>query len=158
MSMLKGIVLGFIAGVIAYVTFHEIVNAIFNNSAIWTGWERPSWDLAPNNQGVPYIVSGALVGGAWGALFPLLFGSMPKGALTFKGMFYGLIGPAIIGAMIIYPLAMQYQSQYEGLAQGLFLDGQAAAIVPTLAKYALFGASLGWLYGFFAYKRLPGCE
>jgi hypothetical protein len=90
-------------------------------------------------------------------LFPLLFGSMPKGPLTIKGLIYGLIGPAFLGAMIIYPLAMQYSPQYEGLAQGIFLDGQASAIVPTLAKYAAFGASLGWLYGFFAYKRLPGC-
>ncbi len=157
MNMLKGMVLGFIAGLIAYVTFHEIVNAIFNHTSLWTGWERPSWDLAPNAQGVPYLASGALVGGAWGALFPLLFGSMPKGALTFKGLFYGLIGPAIIGALIIYPLAMQYSPQYADFKQGLFLDGQSALIIPTLAKYAAFGASLGWLYGFFAYKRLPGC-
>lgn len=157
MNMLKAIVLGFVAGVIAYVTFHEIVNAIFNNESYWIGWGRPSWDFSANPQGVPYLVSGALVGGAWGALFPILFGSMPRGALTFKGLFYGLIGPAILGAMIIYPLAMQYGPQYEGLAQGLFLDGQASSIVPTLAKYAAFGASLGWLYGFFAYKRLPGC-
>lgn len=154
MNMLKAMVLGFIAGVIAYVTFHEIANAIFN-SDLWTGWNRPSWDFSPNGQGVPYLLSGALVGGAWGALFPLLFGTLPQGPLTFKGLFYGLIGPAIIGAMIIYPLAMQYGPQYEGIGQGIFLDGQAAAIVPTLVKYAAFGASLGWLYGFFAYKRLP---
>lgn len=155
MNMLKAMVLGFIAGLIAYVTFHEIVNAFFNNTAYWTGWERPSWDMSLNAHGVPFLASGALVGGAWGALFPLLFGSMPKGSLTFKGLFYGLIGPALIGAMIIYPLAMQYSAQYEGLAQGLFLDGQAAAIIPTLAKYGAFGAALGWLYGLFAYKRLP---
>lgn len=156
MGMLKGMVLGFIAGVIAYVTFHEIINAVFNNPAIWTGWERPSWDLAPNAHGVPFLVSGALVGGAWGALFPLLFGSLPRGPLTFKGLFYGIIGPALIGALIIYPLAMQYSPQYADFKQGLFLDGQASLIVPTLAKYAAFGAALGWLYGFFAYKRLPG--
>ncbi len=157
MGMLKGMVLGFIAGIIAYVTFHEIVNHFFTNEAYWIGWGRPSWDLSPNANGVPFLASGALVGGAWGALFPLLFGSMPKGPLTIKGLIYGLIGPALIGAMIIYPLAMQYSPQYESLAQGIFLDGQASAIVPTLAKYAAFGASLGWLYGFFAYKRLPGC-
>lgn len=153
MNMLKGIVLGFIAGVVAYVTFHEIVNAIFNIPAVWTGWERPSWDLSPNAQGFPYLLSGSLVGGAWGALFPLLFGSHPKGPLTFKGLFYGLIGPGLIGAMIIYPLAMQYSAD---IKQGIFLDGQAALIVPTLVKYAFFGASLGWLYGLFMYKRLPG--
>lgn len=43
MNMLKGMVLGFIAGIIAYVTFHEIVNAIFNHEGVWTGWGRPSW-------------------------------------------------------------------------------------------------------------------
>lgn len=157
MNMLKGMVLGFIAGIIAYVTFHEVVNHIFNNEAYWTGWGRPSWDMSTNAYGIPFLASGALVGGAWGALFPLLFGSMPKGPLAIKGLIYGLIGPAFIGAMIIYPLAMQYSPQYEGLAQGIFLDGQAAAIVPTLAKYGAFGASLGWLYGLFAYKHLPGC-
>lgn len=150
MNMLKGVILGFIAGCIAYVTIHEIVSAIFNNAALWTGWDRPSWDMSPNDQGVPRLMSGMLTGGAWGALFPLLFGSMPRGPLTFKGLFYGLIGPAIIGALIIYPLALQNRA--------IFLDGAAAEIVPTLFKYGAFGAFLGWLYGFFAYGRLPGCE
>lgn len=154
MGMLKGMVLGFIAGIIAYVTFHEIINLIFFNA--WPNWGRPSWDLSPNAQNIPFLASGALVGGAWGALFPLLFGTHPKGPLTLKGLLYGLIGPALIGAMIIYPLAMQYSPQYAEFKQGLFLDGDLYAIVPTLAKYAAFGASLGWLYGFFTYRRLPG--
>jgi len=147
MNMLKAIVFGFIAGAIATVTVHEAISAIFASS-LWTGWSRVSWDLTPNPWGVPNIVSAMFWGGLWGAAFPIVFGTLPKGPLTFKGLFYGLIGPALIGIFLAVPLITQRFP--------IFMDGRAELIVPVLCILAGFGAFLGWLYGFFAYKRLPG--
>ena len=149
MNMLKAVVLGFIAGAIATVTVHEIVSTIFTHTSIWTGWDRASWDMTPNDMGVPKIASATFWGGLWGALFPVIFGTMPRGALTFKGLFYGLIGPALIGVFVAVPLITQ---RYP-----IFLDGDISKVVPVLAILGAFGAAVGWLYGFFAYKRLPGC-
>lgn len=147
MNMLKAMVLGFIAGAIATVTVHEIISAVFNNTAYWTGWGRVSWDLSPNEFGVPNLVSAMFWGGLWGALFPVIFGTLPKGPLTFKGLLYGIIGPALIGVFIAVPLLTQRFP--------IFMDGRAELVVPVLVILAGFGAALGWLYGFFAYKRLP---
>ena len=147
MNMLKAMVLGFIAGAIATVTVHEIISAIFTNPSLWTGWERQSWDLSPNDFGVPKIVSATFWGGLWGALFPVVFGTLPKGPLTFKGLFYGLIGPALLGVFLAVPLITQRFP--------VFMDGKSELIVPVLVILGGFGAFLGWLYGFLAYKRLP---
>ena len=148
MNMLKGMVLGFIAGVIATLTVHELISHVFTNPAVWTGWERVSWDMTPNEYGAPKIVSAAFWGGLWGALFPVIFGSMPKGPLTIKGMLFGIIGPALIGVFLAVPLITHRFP--------VFMDGQSSLIVPVLVILAGFGAVVGWLYGFFAYKRLPG--
>ena len=149
MNMLKAILLGFIAGAIATLTVHEIISWIFTLPNIWTGWGRQSWNMNPAAMtGVPQIVSDTFWGGAWGALFPVIFGVLPRGALTFKGMLYGLIGPALIGVFIAMPMITQRWP--------LFFDGNSSIVVPVLCILAGFGAALGWLYGFFAYKHLPG--
>ena len=148
MNMLKAILLGFLAGAIATLTVHEIISWIFT-TGIWTGWGRHSWNMAPAAMtGVPQIVSDTFWGGAWGALFPVIFGMYPKGPLTFKGMLFGIIGPALIGVFIAMPMLTQRWP--------LFLDGNSSLVIPVLCILAGFGAAVGWLYGFFAYKHLPG--
>lgn len=147
MNMLKAMVLGFIAGAIAVVTVHELINRIFESS-LWTGWPRHAWSTAPAAiTGIPQILSDMFWGGLWGAAFPVVFGTLPKGPLTFKGLFYGLIGPALIGVFIAVPLITQRFP--------VFMDGKADLVIPVLCILGGFGAFLGWLYGFFAYKRLP---
>jgi len=146
MNVLKAIILGFIAGAIATVTVHEVISWLFLN--FWTGWPRPSWSMTPAAYtGVPQIMSDTFWGGVWGALFPLVFGTMPRGPLTFKGLLYGLIGPALIGVFIAVPLMTGRFPPFFG--------GDMSKIIPVLTILGGFGASLGWLYGFFAYKRLP---
>ena len=148
MNMLKAILLGFLAGAIATLTVHEIISWIFT-TGIWTGWGRHSWNMAPAAMtGVPQIVSDTFWGGAWGALFPVIFGMYPKGPLTLKGMLFGIIGPALIGVFIAMPMITQRWP--------LFFDGNSSIVIPVLCILAGFGAAVGWLYGFFAYKHLPG--
>ena len=149
MNLAKGMVLGFIAGAIATVTVHEIINSIFENPNIWTGWPRHAWNMGPAAvTGVPQILSDMFWGGLWGALFPVIFGALPKGPLTFKGLLFGLVGPALIGVFIAVPLLTHRIP--------LFMDGNASLVVPVLFILGGFGAFLGWLYGFLAYKHLPG--
>jgi hypothetical protein len=151
MNTVKAMVLGFLAGAIATITVHEIISAIFANPNVWTGWPRRSWNMDPAAlTGVPQILSDTFWGGLWGALFPVIFGTMPKGPLTFKGLFFGLIGPALLGVFILMPLLTHRIP--------LFMDGNISLIIPVLFILGGFGAFLGWLYGLFAYQRLPGCD
>ena len=146
MNLIKNIVLGFIAGAIATVTVHEIISALF--TAYWVGWDRPSWNLAPNDMGVPQILSDVFWGGLWGALLGLILGTRPQGALSLQGALFGLIGPALIGVFLAVPLLTNKFPPFFG--------GDASKIVPVLVILAGFGAFTGWLYGFFQYGQCPG--
>lgn len=152
MNEIKAMLTGFAAGAIAILTVVEILDAIFASPSLWTGWDRSNWDFGLNDYGVPRLLMSALWGGLWGALFPIVFGTMPKGPLTLKGLLYGLIGPALIGVLIAIPLVTQ------NVRVPLFFDGDSGRVIPTLVILAGFGAALGWLYGLFAYKHLPGFE
>lgn len=151
MSVLKNIILGFIAGVIATVTVHALISWIFVH--YWTGWVDYPWSLRPTRTVlvpdvyIPWVASDALTGGLWGALFGLILGSHPEGMLTIRGAILGLIGPALVGAF----LALPYLT---GSDSPLF-TGNVSTIVPTIAIYVGFGAVATWLYGLFQYKRLP---
>lgn len=150
MAVIRSILLGFIAGVIATVTVHEFISWIFNT--YWTGWERQSWNFAPIDNGpmpgMPQLVSDAIWGGLWGALFGVILGSYPRGALTFKGMFLGLIGPALIGVFVAVPLLTGRFPPFFG--------GDPSKIIPVLFILAGFGAVTAWLYGLFQHGHLPG--
>ncbi len=147
MNMLKAMVLGFIAGAIATVTVHEIISAVFNNTAYWTGWGRVSWDLSPNEFGVPKLRERHVLGRALGRSVPGHLRHAAEGSADLQGPALRLIGPALIGVFIAVPLLTQRFP--------IFMDGRAELVVPVLVILAGFGAALGWLYGFFAYKRLP---
>jgi hypothetical protein len=154
MSVIKSIVLGFIAGAIATLTVHEAVSALFQ--ANWVGWDRVSWDFDPianpvNNAFItdfapPKIVSATFWGGVWGSILALILGALPQGPLTFKGLFFGLVGPALIGVFILVPLIRGGE---------MFFGGDMSKIIPVLCILAAWGAVTGWLYGFFRYARLP---
>ena len=146
MNLLKSIVLGFIAGAVATVTIHEIISQLF--AMYWTGWGRVSWNMAPNDMGVPQILSDIFWGGLWGSVFGLILGVHPRGMMTIRGAILGIIGPALIGVFLAVPLLTH---KFEP-----FFGGDASKIIPVLCILAGFGAVTAWLYGFFRYGRLPG--
>ncbi len=152
MNILKSIVLGFIAGVIATVTIHELISWLFLN--FWTGWDRPSWNMAPVSNPifpdivVPQIVSAAFWGGLWGSLFGLILGARPQGMLTIRGAILGIFGPALIGVFLLVPFLTERFPPFFG--------GDASKIIPVLTILAGFGAVTAWLYGLFRYGKLPG--
>jgi len=88
---LKSLVLGFVAGAIAVVTAHEIINYILHYFDIFP---RVPWSMTPAAMtGVPQIVSDAFWGGLWGVLFVLISDKIPGGNLTVKGLIFGILGP-----------------------------------------------------------------
>lgn len=146
------LILGFIAGAIATATVHEFISQLFQ--AFWTGWERASWNFAPVSQAVfpdfaiPQLLSDMFWGGIWGLIFAIILGSRPTGALTFKGILLGILGPALLGIFLLVPfLTGRFPP---------FFGGDASKIIPVLFILAGYGAFTAWLYGLFRYGHLPG--
>lgn len=145
MSTIRNIGLGFLAGAIAALTVYEFVSWIFGT--YWTGWDRPAWSFERTDfWGVPRVVNDVLIGGAWGALFGLIFGSLPEGMMTVRGAILGLFLPALAVALILVPVLG---------GEPALLGGDAGRVIPTLLTWTAWGAFAAWLYGFFQYQRLP---
>lgn len=144
-STLKSIVLGFIAGAIAMLTVHELVSQWLYDTQITT---RVPWSMEPSTlTGYPQIVSDAVLGGLWGALFALILGAVPRGSMTVRGALLGLLGPAILGALVVVPAIRN---------EPLFMGQDINLIWPVLLTGAAFGAAAAWLYGFLSSGcRLP---
>jgi hypothetical protein len=150
---LKSIFLGFIAGVIAALTAHELVNLALLHADV--GFTRQPWsttELVPLRFGassyeVPRLVTDALWGGLWGAIFAVILGPVPKGSMTLKGILLGLLIPGLLGTMLLLPIIR---------GDEIFLAGDTTAIACWLAISAGFGAATAWLYGFLTSGcRLP---
>lgn len=144
-SFIKSLVLGFIAGAIAFVTVHEAICLWLLNHGYTT---YVPWSMDPSRlMGYPQIVSGAAWGGLWGAIFAIVLGSVPKGSMTLRGALLGLIGPAVVGTLVVLPLVHSEQP---------FMNQDINLIWPILVACAGFGAVTAWLYGFFTSGcRLP---
>ena len=151
MNVLKSLLFGFIAGLIASVTVGEAISWLFVH--YWTGWDAMPWsmDTAPSllvpTLELPWIVGHTLTGGLWGALFGLLLGWKPVGMMTIRGAILGLFGPGLISAFITMP--------YLGHHPSPLFEGNVSLIVPILCISAGFGAIAAWLYGLFSWGRLP---
>lgn len=144
-SVLKSLLLGFIAGAIAMVTVHELISQWLYIHEYTT---RISWSMEPSTlTGYPQIATDAVLGGVWGALFALILGAVPRGSMTLRGALLGLIGPGVLGALVLMPLVK---------GEPLFLNQDINLIWPFLVTATGFGAVTAWLYGFLSSRcRLP---
>jgi hypothetical protein len=137
---LKNLALGFIAGAIAVVTAHEVIDFILLQAGIFP---RVPWSMTPSAvTGVPQIVSDMFWGGVWGIVFVLLYGIIPGGSSTVKGLIFGIVGPAILGVFILVPLVT---GRFP-----LFFGFDPSLVGSVLLILAGFGAAMGWLYGLMA--------
>jgi hypothetical protein len=133
----KNLLLGFIAGAIAVVTAHEIIDFLLLKAGLFP---RVPWSMQPAAvTGVPQIVSDMFWGGLWGVLFAMVQDRVPGGNLPVKGLIFGIVGPALIGVFILVPLIT---GRFP-----LFFGGDLKLIVSVLLILAGFGAAMGWLYG-----------
>ena len=131
----KNLLIGFIAGAIAVITAHEIINFVLLQAGLFP---RVPWSMKPAVMtAVPQIVSDMFWGGLWGSLFAAIHERIPGGSLPVKGLLFGLIGPALIGVFVLVPLLK---------GGSLFLGGDPKLILGVLLILGGFGAALGWLY------------
>ena len=80
-------------------------------------------------------------------VFAAILGDVPQGSMTVRGAILGIVGPALIGVLVLVPLVR---------GQTLFLNANPDLIWPVLVLGAGFGAATAWLYGLFtAGGRLP---
>ena len=144
-SVLKSLLLGFIAGAIAMVTVHELISQWLYIHEYTT---RIPWSMEPSTlTGYPQIATDAVLGGVWGALFALILGTVPRGSMPLRGALLGLIGPGVLGALVLMPLVK---------GEPLFLNQDINLIWPFLVTATGFGAVTAWLYGFLSSGcRLP---
>jgi hypothetical protein len=135
----RSLVWGFIAGAIAVVTVHEIVNFVLLQAGVFP---RIPWSMEPAAMtGLPQILADAFWGGLWGILFALIINCIPGRSPAIKGLVFGVVGPAILGVFILVPLIT---GRFP-----LFFGGDPKLIVSVLLILAAFGAGMGWLYGLF---------
>ena len=134
---LRSLAFGFIAGAIAVVTVHEIIDYILYSAGVFP---RVPWSMKPSAMtGVPQIVSDAFWGGVWGMIFAALYVFLPGGGPTVKGLIFGIIGPAVLGVFILVPLIT---GRFP-----LFFGFDPKLVGSVLLILAGFGAATGWLYG-----------
>lgn len=141
----KGLFWGFVAGMVATVTVHELIKLALFNAGLFP---HAPWNLEPALlTGIPQLASGALWGGLWGAVLAIILGEKPQGSMTLAGIIFGALGPALIGVFVVVPMLK---------GQPLFMGGDPTLIACVLMILAGFGAATAWLYGFFtAGMKLP---
>ncbi|RJQ83811.1 MAG: hypothetical protein C4519_06190 [Desulfobacteraceae bacterium] len=97
------IVLGFIAGFLATVTFHQLVLG-----GLWLAGIAPSGPYAMTPRpplGIPAVISLAFWGGVWGSLFALIQVAFPRrGNYWWTAFLFGAIIPSLVVFFVVLPL------------------------------------------------------
>lgn len=159
----RNIVLGFVAGALAVLIFHQGMYYLMSTSNMVGGQPWRMEPLPANRMpesiaeffrpwgGVPRLFNQMFWGGLWGALFGLVENRMPAGPIWLKGFFFGLIGPMLIGGWLVLelvrgePIFNGFFNEYNWslLRNGFLLNGLA------------FGLGLGIVYGIISHRAAP---
>jgi hypothetical protein len=96
--------LGFIAGFLAVLIFHQSLWYVLNQIGLIPP-ERPAWPLDPIPPfGVPSILSKAFWGGVWGAVLALPFGRLRGPAYWTAWIVAGALMLALTAFFIVPPI------------------------------------------------------
>ena len=103
MSSLSGLLVGFIAGFLATLIFHQLTLALFRGIGVAT-FLPYSW--TPTEPfGIPAVLSLSFWGGAWGIIFALIHGRFPSGAGYWVAAFlFGAVLPSLVAFLVVLPL------------------------------------------------------
>lgn len=100
----RRLLLGFAAGVLAVLTFHQITILIMSTAGLIQG-QAYSFQGGPP-WGVPRVINQAFWGGLWGCVYALIAdrlpGSGPKSWLA--GLVFGVLGPVMVGWFVVAPI------------------------------------------------------
>ncbi len=102
----KTLVLGFVAGVLAVLIFHQGMVLL-----LWLMGQTPNfpWNITPmkTGMGLPLLANQMFWGGLWGVAFAALGHLIPVANTALRGIIYGLIGPFLLGNGVLVPLFKQ---------------------------------------------------
>ncbi len=95
------VALGFIAGAISVVIFHQGMILILGLLGAAGG---SPWSMAPNAWGVPALINNMFWGGIWGIVFAYASPFLPAMPVWTRGLILGVAGNWFIGNQIVVPL------------------------------------------------------
>ena len=102
-SPLKLLILGFIAGALATVLFHQSAWYLLNQAGVIPA-DRPAWPIDPIPPlGIPSLVSKAFWGGLWGAGLALVLARIEGAAYWLAWIVVGAVAPSLV-AMYVVPV------------------------------------------------------
>ena len=119
--MTRRLLLGFVAGFVATLVFHQIALAILH----YVHWiDRAAWSMKPVPPwGVPAVISLAFWGGVWGAVMIAILAKSRN--LLLASTLFGAVLPTLVAALIIQPL-IKHQPlphSWKLLVVGLIING-----------------------------------
>jgi hypothetical protein len=101
--MIRRILLGFVAGFVATLVFHQIALWILH---YFHYIDRTPWSMTPVKPwGVPAVISLAFWGGVWGAIMIAILAKSRN--LLLASTLFGAVLPTLAAAFIVAPLKHQ---------------------------------------------------
>ena len=101
MSVLKLLIIGFVAGFLATLIFHQSLWFVFNQVGL-IPLDRPAWPLeAIPPLGVPFVVSKAFWGGVWGALLATMLGPLTGAAYWTSWILVGAVALSLVAFYVV---------------------------------------------------------
>ena len=124
MPIVKLLILGFVAGFLATLIFHQSLWWVFNQIGVIAP-DRPAWPLDPvPPYGVPSVISKAFWGGVWGAGLALLFGPLSGPQYWASWMLVGAVALTAVAFFVVAPLKGEpIPPLWPRFASGLLLNG-----------------------------------
>jgi hypothetical protein len=134
---MRRVVLGFIAGFLATITFHQIALAAFHAAGFTP---RGAWSMQPVPPfDVPAVISLAFWGGVWGIIMMVVIDRFRGAAYWVWAIVFGAVLPTLVAAFVVAPLKHQPIAgggKLSALVTGLTING--AWGLGTAAFYRLF--------------------
>jgi hypothetical protein len=119
--MTRRLLLGFVAGFVATLVFHQIALWLFHY-AHWI--DRAPWNMKPVPPlGVPSVISLSFWGGVWGAVMIALLAKSKH--LLLASTLFGAVLPTLVAGLIIQPLIKHQPMPHTGkmVIVGLVING-----------------------------------
>lgn len=120
---LKTLLLGFIAGFLAVLIFHQGVWYLLELVG-FTPFLSRAWSLDPIPPfGVPTVISKAFWGGVWGAALAPLLGNLRGGAYWAAWIVVGAVAPTLVAFFVVPPIkGAPLPLLWPGFAVGLLIN------------------------------------
>jgi hypothetical protein len=104
-SVLRWVLVGFIAGALSVVIFHQGAAALLYALELT---KRAPFSFQPTQPfGVPQLLSIAFWGGIWGMVFAVLFARLDGAKLVISSLVFGAIFPTLVAWFVVAPLKGQ---------------------------------------------------